>query len=198
MRIYEIECKLKHSGLYDFIIPSSRGAVGRLVDCLFRSGSFVWKINGFIQRIKCNHYPTLTGHGIFADDVIAVIADFWTASALVNLAESCTYICVYYAFRVCSTPGFTPSCTQSRDSRLSAMQPWTKLSWTLATPFTYYVRHLRRRGVLCCDCSILFSGWANTCNLDSKLLCGGQEPYTINSYRYEIPCPPAIPLYIYI
>lgn len=98
MRIYEIECKLKHSGLYDFIIPSSRGSVGRLVDCLFRSGSFVWKINGFIQRIKCNHYPTLTGHGIFADDVIA---DFWTASALVNLAESCTYICVYYAFRVC-------------------------------------------------------------------------------------------------
>jgi hypothetical protein len=98
MRIYEIECKLKHSGLYDFIIPSSRGSVGRLVDCLFRSGSFVWKINGFIQRIKCNHYPTLTGHGIFADDVIA---DFWTASALVNLAESCTYIRVYYAFRVC-------------------------------------------------------------------------------------------------
>jgi hypothetical protein len=195
MRIYEIECKLKHSGLYDFIIPSSRGSVGRLVDCLFRSGSFVWKINGFIQRIKCNHYPTLTGHGIFADDVNA---DFWTASALVNLAESCTYIRVYYAFRVCSTPGFTPSCTPSRDSRLSAMQPWTKLSWTLATPFTYYVRHLRRRGVLCCDCSILFSGWANTCNLDSKLLCGGQEPYTINSYRYEIPCPPAIPLYIYI
>lgn len=79
----------------------------------------------------------------------------------------------------------------------SAMQPWTKLSWTLATPFTYYVRHLRRRGVLCCDCSILFSGWANTCNLDSKLLCGGQEPYTINSYRYEIPSPPAIP-FIYI
>lgn len=107
------------------------------------------------------------------------------------------YVYITHFVCVCSTPGFTPSCTQSRDSRLSAMQPWTKLSWTLATPFTYYVRHLRRRGVLCCDCSILFSGWANTCNLDSKLLCGGQEPYTINSYRYEIPSPPAIPLYIY-